>query len=388
MSSRGFLNPAVGAALALQARGHRVGFLTGRTCEDLLRRQSLDLIVRSAVGADIFDPALWFNPSVVALQVKYLEAACSSFVPDVIVAHELGLAALLVASRQRIPLGIVGLAAYMWRSGCPAGRRRVTEIIAHYNALRAMCGLSGVAESNEESLLGDLFMLRSTPRFECVGGDLPSAIRFVGAALWEDEHEEDAEMEDWLATAAREGRPLIYAQIGRLFDHPPFFSELASAADRLGARVALSAERMDSSSLSDCPSVLVRKYLPQSRVLRSAGAAVLTANTTSVLGAIEQAVPCVLIPGGAEQPEVAKRCAAAGFARVIQPSEASGERFVGELTRVFVEEEFRRRAEETRRDFSTFRGLESVVAHLEALEPGTSREMPASQAVSVGAQCA
>jgi MGT family glycosyltransferase len=339
LSGLGFISSTIGLGLSLTRKGHEVRVVTDLSCEKQLSRQDLERIPRGLHDGPSFQTHIWGQPASIAIQVKHLEFAIELFRPDVLVGQQLTWGALITAERQRMPLALLGFSTYLWpRKKNPEARGddslkewRYTNDILTLSQLRPGFGLSrSASELPVSSLLGNLFMVRSIPELEGDISNLPEQIHLVGPCIWES-NDHDPELDDWLSDSVQRNAPLIYVQQGRFFDRPHFWPKVVEAFGNTEIRVIACTGSMDCPVGEVPPNFLVRKQLPQGKIMRHTTAMIASANTTAVLGALLAGVPSILIPAGGEQPDVAERCFHAGVARVLNPVDVTPERLRSEL---------------------------------------------------------
>jgi UDP:flavonoid glycosyltransferase YjiC (YdhE family) len=335
LDSPGFLSPMIGIALALRERGHEVAFATGTGASTVLAAEGLERLPRGASDGPSFQVQHWFQPLSVAIQIKHVEHALGLFPADVLVGQPLTLGATIERMRSRRPLAVVGLATYLWPMSDELARQpaltdrearllwRHQDMLDWLNKALATVRLppyrGGVAGS---PLRGDLFLLRSVPELQPAADRLPPQVCCVGGCLWEPASSDPA-LEGWLAAARAAAAPVLYVQPGRSFASPAFWPDLVAAFAGSGWRVAASVGRLDREVGPLPPEFLVRTYLPQGRVLPGSRAALSSATSTAVLGALAAGLPSVLIPSGGEQLDVAEACQEAGVAVVLKPGEVT-----------------------------------------------------------------
>lgn len=372
IASHGFVHPAVAVAQALQRRGHTVAFATGQFFAETLARAGLDRIPRGARDGASFGIERWFDPLDVAMQVKHVEYAIRQFAPDVLVTHPLALGPLIVRERTRIPVAVLGMAAYLWPvSSAPAttetARRlawRHAEMMRWLNEARAPFRLAPIAaEPAESPLLGDLFLLQSVPELVDVEA-LPRHAHLVGACLWEPPAGE--ELEQWTRGAVASADPVVYVHHGRSFDHPSFWPAVVGA---LGGpyRVVAAIGRMDRVTTGAPPNFYVRDHLCQGAVLPHARVAITGGNTTAALGALTHGVPSLIIPGGSEQPDVAELVARAGAGLVLPLGEATEHRVADAVRTLLASGELAQRARQIAHAFARCGGPDAAARLIERL---------------------
>jgi UDP:flavonoid glycosyltransferase YjiC (YdhE family) len=324
-----------------------------------------------------FQTHVWGQPASIAIQVKHLEFAVKLFRPDVLVGQQLTFGTIISAERLHLPLALMGFCTYLWpRLRDPEARGddglkewRYTSDILAMTEIRPLFGLTNSSGLRVSALLGDIFMVRSIPEFEGDISCLPDQVHLVGPCLWEDD-EDDPELDNWLFESKQKTAPVIYVQQGRFFDHPHFWPKIVEAFANTEIRVIACTGSMDC-PVGDVPAnFLVRKRLPQAKVLRHATAMIASANTTAVLGSLIAGVPSLLIPAGGEQPDVAERCRRAGVAHVLPPAEVTRERLWLELLQLVEDGELRMRAGELAVRFSQANNFDIAVSLLEGLGRG------------------
>ncbi|RKG77400.1 hypothetical protein D7W79_15460 [Corallococcus exercitus] len=376
LSNHGMLFPFIGLAQALQRQGHEVAFATGLSMEGLLAKAGMTRIPRGERDGESFLVELSGHPLETTRQVKHIEYALKRFPADVLVGQQLTLGPLVAGERQGLPVAVLGLAAYLWPTGAlePSEyqafvQRRYQGFLKSFRLTRYMFGLEPRETGLEDSpLLGDLFLLRSVPQLEGGLESLPQRVHFVGDCLWE-APERDEELERWLKEAQGAGEAILYAQPGRVFNIPGFWSHLAEALEGQPVRVVASVGRMDEAPSQSPANFLVRKHVPQGLVLPYARGVISSSTTTAVLGALRQGLPLLLIPGGGggEQEDLARRCQSAGVTVVLRPSEVSAESLRQKVRELLEAEEPQRQAKMLAEAFAQAGGLARAVELLEEL---------------------
>lgn len=330
-ASPGFLFPLVGLALELRRRGHEPAFASGLGAAPVLSAAGLARLPRGEKDGDSFNVAQWFHAVANAVDVKHIEHAIGRHRPDALVTHHLCLSALAAAERAGLPVAVLGPLTYLWEvprpelsemSQATLDRRvwRLDEGIRTLNELRKLCRLPEAERTAEDhGLLGDLFMLRTTPELERDLESLPRRVHAAGPCAWEPEPAL-GEAEAWAAleaSLAERGDPVVYVHNGRSFGGPTFWPQLVRGLGDAPVRVMGSVGRMDQEVGALPPNFLVRAHVPQELVLRRARAVVAGGHSTVAIGALMHGVPSVLIPYGVDTPDNAERLARAGCARSL-----------------------------------------------------------------------
>jgi UDP:flavonoid glycosyltransferase YjiC (YdhE family) len=142
----------------------------------------------------------------------------------------------------------------------------------------------------------------------------------------------DHEIERWLADA----RPFVYVSFGSFLSvRGDVLRRVADALRARGLRAAVATGSTDAAELGDLPGDwLVRRYLPQVRLLDDAAAAVTHGGNNSVTEAIGAGVPLVVMPFSTDQFAGAASIERAGFGIALDPNAASVDDLAGALDRV------------------------------------------------------
>jgi UDP:flavonoid glycosyltransferase YjiC (YdhE family) len=181
----------------------------------------------------------------------------------------------------------------------------------------------------------------------------------------------------WLPALGRE-RPVVAVTLGTVFNVESgdlFTRVLAGTAMLPVDVVAAVGPQIDPAALGPQPAnVHVTRFvawpdlLPRSRVMVSHG------GSGSVLGALAHGLPSLLLPLGADQPHNARRCAALGIGRVLDPVDATAEQIRDAVGAVLDDEPT---AERARRWAARCRDLPTAGAAVDALARRVSAARPA-----------
>lgn len=386
LSSYGFLFPSVAIAQELARRGHSVAFATDPSMGPALAGAGMERIPRGAVDGPSFQIQYAGHPVESMRQVRHLTHAIGVYGPDVLVGTELAHGTVVAGEYHHVPTAMIGLGAYLWATDATSRlddaqrrewiERRHTGWVRSMNLTRAGLGMRERQDLPEGAnpLLGDLHLLRSVPELE--GPDetecLPPQVHMVGGCLWSNARP-DPELDGWMADAAAAGEPIVYAQMGRFFEKPGFWGELAEAFGGQRIRLAVSVGRMDRPVTSIPDNFFVRPHVPQEQVLPHARAVICTSTTTPVIGALREGLPLLLIPGGGggEQGDLIHRCRRAGVARFIRTRDATGAHIL-EAMREMLDDgsPLQRSARALRPAFGRVDGIRTAADHLEHLGAG------------------
>ena len=154
---------------------------------------------------------------------------------------------------------------------------------------------------------------------------------FLGSAV-RDEPLDD-EVEAWIAQG---DSPYVYVSFGSFLSvRSDVLNRVADAIAGLGLRAAIALGSARREDLGDLPErFLVRDYLPQVRLLRSARVAVTHGGNNSVTEAMTAGVPLVVLPFSTDQFAGAAAIDRAGFGESLDPNAASVDELRAALQRV------------------------------------------------------
>ena len=379
LASHGFVYPAIGIAQVLRQHGHEVAFVTDLTFSDTLRQAGFARIPRGQTDGPSFQIALWGEPLAVAIQVKHIEYALEQFSPDVMLGQQLTFGPLIAANRHRLPVAILGLAAYLWPASAALLRRaprseRERRLVWRYAAMMDQYNHSidlfmlkrNHANHRETPLLGDLFLLQSVPELEGNVHEFPRQIHLIGACLWESLRV-DAELIHWLEQAHAAQKPVIYVQPGQSFQAPGFWPHLLTALADRPVCVVASVGRMDSDIGAIPGNFFVRDHASQGIVLPRAQAVICSGHTTTVLGALTHGLPSLLMPNGSGTEDITERCQHAGAAISLAPSTVTAELLQHAVETLLHCSSLRQNAQTLQQAFAQVNGLERAADLLEQL---------------------
>ena len=142
---------------------------------------------------------------------------------------------------------------------------------------------------------------------------------FLGSAVREEPADE--EVLGWLSS----DEPFVYVSFGSFLSvRGDVLRRVADALRRLGVRAAIATGSTDASELGEVPSDwLVRGFLPQVTLLRSAAATVTHGGNNSVTEALTFDVPLVVLPFSTDQFAGAAAIEENGFGLALAPNTAS-----------------------------------------------------------------
>lgn len=379
LASHGYVYPAIGIAQVLRQHGHEVAFVTDLTFGDTLEQAGFARIPRGPTDGPSFQVKLWAEPLTVAIQVKHIEYALEQFSPDVMLGQQLTFGPLIAGDRHRLPVAILGLAAYLWPAAAALLKRsprsererrlvwRYAAMMERYNQALALFGLPpSQAHYRDTPLLGDLFLLQSVPDLEGEVRELPRQVQLIGDCSWEP-LQADIELAHWLEQARAAQQPVLYVQPGRSFQEAGFWPHVLTALADRPVCVVASVGRMDSAIGTIPGNFFVRSHVPQGLVLPYARAVICSGHTTAVLGALTHGLPSLLIPNGSGTEDITERCQHAGAAISLAPDTVTSTTLQHAVEMLLQCSSLRHKARALQQAFARVHGWERAAVLLERL---------------------
>ncbi|MGA6226893.1 glycosyltransferase [Streptomyces umbrinus] len=396
----GHINPTVGVAAELTARGHRVAWASADP--GLVRRLAGDEAVvfpcagPVLTGEDGVRPAelrgpealkfLWerFLVPLAEAMAPGVRAAIGEFGPDVVVADQQAFAGGLVAERLRVPWATSSTtSAEFTFADALAGMPKVADWLATLlHELRGRIGdPSGTADPRFSP---HLVLAFSTPELvgPGAGAGAGDRIRWVGPSMatrptsagfpW-----------TWLDPA----RATVLVTLGTANTDvgARFLAECRDAlrrrADRVQAVIVDPANVLgaDLEGLNDKDDkdVLIRSSVPQLPLLERVDAVVCHAGHNTVCEALWHGVPLVVAPIRDDQPVVAGQVVDAGAGIRVRFGRVTAPKLGAAIDAVLHEPGYRTAAERIRTAFRAAGGARAAATHLEELAGATpSKEAP------------
>jgi MGT family glycosyltransferase len=378
LATHGFVHPAIAIAQALQRQGHQIAFATGASFEKSLAEAGIQRIPCGRNDRPSFQVERWHHSMAVAMQVKHIEYALKHFAADVLVTHPLSHGALIVGERAPLPVAVVGLLTYLWpvsNGEYPAEIATETEtrlswrhddMLRHYNEARALFNMPICASPPRTSaLLGDLFMLQSVSELGVEIEEYPPHVHLIGSCLWESGR--DDALKDWVSMVVESGNPLIYVHHGRSFSPPSFWTQVKDAFKDKPFHVVAAIGRFGSDMGPNPQNFFVRPHLNQGTVLPHARVVVSGGNTSATLGALTHGLPCLFVPGGGEQADVAEQVVHSGAAKLLRIGETTAAMVEQAVEELLERPKFTQQAQVIAQAFARARGPERAAFLIEQL---------------------
>ncbi|MGW2648508.1 glycosyltransferase [Streptomyces sp. NPDC001393] len=376
----GHVNPAVGVAARLAARGHRVAWV----CVD-------PALVRRLAGADaqvfgcagpvpgaegaVRPPDLrgaealkflweWYLLPLADAMAPGVRAAAEALRPDVVVADQQAFAGALVAERLGLPWATSATTSAEFTGAYDGLPKVAAWLRARLTGLRARIGdPTGTADPRFSPYL---LLIFSTP--ELIGPQAPLAphIHYVGPCLagrpagpgfpWELLDQPRSKVLVTLGTANADAGGRFLAEC---------LTALRERADRVQAVIA------DPGGALAVPpgdkDVLVLPSVPQLALLERMDAVVCHAGHNTVCEALWHGVPLVVAPIRDDQPVVAGQVVDAGAGLRVRFGRVRADRLGAALDTVLTDPAHRAAAARIRTAFRAAGGARTAAAHLERL---------------------
>lgn len=315
-AEKGHLNPLVGVAQCLLAEGHHVGWLTLPEPAPQLEALAVERVrIPGHVeapplvtgGAELSrlvrDEAVlrrWIRTlllDAVPAQVEPVRAALRAFRPDRIGLDGMLYAGVIAAELEGLPY--VGISSALTllepRELDSALMRNVRALQDDRRALFRGYGLDPQFRTCE-ALSPRANAIFATRAFVGDAVELPPATALVGPSIPRAPRGDECPF-PW--ERLRTDRPVVYASFGSQISHQPeLFRRIAVAAAPLGVQLVLSAGDLaaDGFAASLPGDVLAVSYAPQLQLLPRVSAFVSHGGANSVMEALWQGVPLILLP--------------------------------------------------------------------------------------------
>ncbi|MDP9369960.1 MAG: glycosyltransferase [Chloroflexota bacterium] len=289
---------------------------------------------------------------------------CREWKPDVVVRELAEFGGAIAAESLGIPHAAVQIGHFV---DLPASR---TELAAQLDQVRHSVGLP--PDPDLEMLYRYLLLSLVPPSYQEPNAERPPTMHHLQTVVFDRSGSEMAP--PWLTPDLP--RPVIYATFGTEMPNIPplgvfpglFQAVIEALRDEAGTLIVTVSRGKDPAELGpQPPHVHVERYLPQSLLLSYCDLVVTHGGHNTVLAALAQGLPLVVIPIAADQPENARRCADLGLGRVVEPGERTPDVIRAAAREVLGNPRYRQNAAALRAEMESLPGPERAVELLEGL---------------------
>lgn len=378
----------------LLRRGHRVSYLVADRLVDVVRPTGARVVSYRSVFPESLSPP----PSATTMLVEFIREsfaplevalACAEADPPDLVVHDALASDVAVALSRRYGVPTVrtyagfGTNAQVPLNGAEPGSvpedpvdptdPRVAELVAELTGRVAAAGAAdlfdGGPASGDDAALNISFVTRA---FQVRGDTFGDDYLFAGPCL------RPADLAgDWAPPAG--AGPVVLVSLGTTVNQrPDFFRSCARAFAGTPWHVVMTLGRsMDPADLGPLPpNVEAHRWVPHPAVLRHAAAFVCQGGTGSLMEAMYEGVPVVVVPQQTDQHAIARQVVALGVGRSIRPGELDPDTLRVAVEAIAADPDARRRAQELGRSVREAGGPVAVADRLTRLL--AERRPPAS----------
>jgi UDP:flavonoid glycosyltransferase YjiC (YdhE family) len=378
VAATGHFHPLVPIARALADAGHEVAFATHVSFATLVERSGYQHLPSGSTLASPEGGALLAEMTSL-VQVEHtafasrrifadflakpmaddLLALLETWPADLIVSENLELAGGIVAERLNLPHASVSVLAVDPRV------KRPDWLAEPLDALRTAHGLP----PDPELAMFDrgLTLHPFPPSFLRPDVPRPAATTYFIRPTPFD-RSGDERMPTWMNDLPV--RPTVYATLGTAFNGRTdiFAAFLAGLRDEPVNLVVTVGRDQDPAQFGpQPPHVRIERYIPQTQIFSRCDLVLTHGGSGTVMAALTHALPLVVVPISADQPDNAARCVALGLGRAV-PAEAATPASIRDAVRaVLADASYRRAAERLRAEIHAMPGPEHAVSQLERL---------------------
>jgi MGT family glycosyltransferase len=405
--TRGALNPLLAVACELRRRGESIAFFSSPAIQRAILEQGFPWYPAPPEpppppGVSVGNAAHYLLQPLRS-QLAALNDAILAFGPEAVVDGILPFAPRLLAESKNIPHASICTPAcpipsvdlFAYGHGLPPPRNFFEYALANASREHQRASLAGetriwnrvrkelrLPEVEHHPWLAvpssQLVVLPTSQDFEYRRSDLPSHVRFVGPLNWRSS--DSPPLPDRLLQLAAK-MPLVYVSQGTFFTQDFHLVRLALEALRdEPVAVAVSTGRpVGAGELRDLSArVVVRQSYCLWKLFEIASAAVAHGGMGGVNEALTAGLPLVLLPLGADQPEVAQRCVEAGVGIRLDVRNATPQQLRTAVRTLLEQPQFRSRAAAISSSYRRHRGEAEAADLLQQLAAsnGARRSAP------------
>ncbi|HEY6362791.1 MAG TPA: nucleotide disphospho-sugar-binding domain-containing protein [Vicinamibacterales bacterium] len=390
----GCVHPFFALGEALRARGHEVAVYTGAEYERSVREQGFAFFpfhraLEEVVAQRVYSPdsigANWHRPWKVPrllkefmvdsmpAQIGDLNRVYAVWRPDVVASDPALLAPYMVQyERTGVPVALlsyvlgcqipgpdippVGLGLPLPKTRWQAMSNRLTgkvmdlflsDFRTSVDRIRVRYGLKPLGRSIVEAARRlPLYLVTSCPELDYPRTDLPETVHYVGACFW---YPRQHTPPPWLETLPSDP-PCVYVNEGTIHVAAPFLLRAArEGLAKAPIQVVLTTgthRSMADLGLAPLPdNFLADQWIDHDLLLPKMSAMVCTGGPGTVLSALRNGVPMVVVATEWDHPENAQRMAEAGVALRLERRHCTAQGLRAAVERVLGDPSFRHNAE-------------------------------------------
>ena len=276
--------------------------------------------------------------------------------PHLVIREFLEFAGCVAAEHEGLPHAAVQMAA--WRPHLHA------LLIEPLTRLRQSVGLP----ADPELLMPyrHLLLVTAPPSFLESAASLPATAQHLRPEVFDQSGDE--RLPEWMASLPE--RPVAYVTMGTVVNKAPGVLEaiVAGLRDEPLTVIVTTGRDRDPASLGAQPAnVHLERYVPQSLLFPHCDLIVTHGGTGTVMAALSQGLPMVILPIAADQPDNAQRCVALGVARALGTEARSPEAIRYAVREVLGTPRYREEAKRLREEIGAMPGPEQAMAQLQRL---------------------
>lgn len=365
----GHVFPLVPLALAARDAGHDVSFATGESFHERLRNVGFE-VHPSGEGPEWGFPRAaerfpeFLDPEtrdfggaffVDVLGIRTLEdmpTVIETHRPDIMVYESTDVGAAVVGAAAGIP--VVSHSLSVWDDGFREAIRKRTHIL--WDAV-------GAPEAVDVTV-GDAFIDIWPPSMQAPGARAATSRHWsIKTIPWGDPA---TSIPAWVREV--EG-PLIFVSLGTVFWGKDLLTKVIDALARIDcdALVLAGIDAAPEDFPNIGPRTRVEGFVDQPGVLKHASVVVDHGGAGTMLGALANGLPQLVLPEGADRPTTAASLRTSGAGIVLHPRESSVEDIELAVRRLLDDPSYRTRAEEIRSEMDALPEPAEVVKQLESL---------------------
>jgi UDP:flavonoid glycosyltransferase YjiC (YdhE family) len=286
-----------------------------------------------------------------------LLAVCHEWRPTLIVREYMEFAGCVAAERMGLPHAAVQISA--WRPWLQP------LLAAPLDRLRDSVNLP--SDPDLAMPYRHLMLVTAPPSFRDPASPLPPTARSLRPVIFDQSGQE--QLPEWLED--RPERPTVYATMGTAVNQVPGILEDIVAGlqeEPITLIVTTGRDRAPEDFGPQPPHIHLERYIPQSLLFPYCDLVVTHGGTGTVMAALGNRLPMVILPVAADQPDNARRCVDLGVAETVTTDERAPGTIRAATRKVLADPRYQENAARLRVEIQAMPGPDHAVALLERLE--------------------